>query len=75
MRIPSLTAALGSNDDVDVFWLGELAPNWKLELTAAGRSVVAKERLPAVHNDVTAPVVPIQQRHEGRGYVGRLGRR
>jgi hypothetical protein len=48
-----LTAALGSNDDVDVFWLGELAPNWKLELTVAGRSVVEGPTT-GRHNDVTA---------------------
>ena len=48
-----LAAALGSNDDVDVFWLGELAPNWKLELTVAGRSVVESMTV-GRHNDVTA---------------------
>jgi hypothetical protein len=48
-----LTGALGSNDDVDVFWLGELAPNWKLELTVAGRSVVEGPTT-GRHNDVTA---------------------
>ena len=34
----SLDAAINGTGDVDVFWLGALSPNWRLELKVVGGS-------------------------------------
>ena len=43
---------MNSSNDVDVFWLGELAPNWKLEVAAVGRSTRASNTGVGDHNEV-----------------------
>jgi hypothetical protein len=47
-----LDAEIHSNVDVDVFWLGALAPNWMLELKVVGTSTVEGDTGIGDHNEV-----------------------
>jgi hypothetical protein len=48
----TLDAEIHSNVDVDVFWLGALAPNWMLELKVVGTSTVEGDTGIGDHNEV-----------------------
>ena len=56
-------STLNSSTDVDVFWLGELAPNWKLELAAIGTSTRVAGAGVGDHNEVTVELY----RHNAMG--------
>jgi hypothetical protein len=48
----TLDGVINSFGDVDVYWLGSLAPNWKLEVTVEGTSTIAATGERGDHNEV-----------------------
>jgi hypothetical protein len=52
----TIEGVIGSNNDEDVYWIGELAPGWKLEVTAEGTSTVTTGSVGA-HNDVSLELI------------------
>jgi hypothetical protein len=48
----NLAGVINSLGDVDVYWLGSLAPNWKLEVTVEGTSTIAATGERGDHNEV-----------------------
>ena len=52
----TIEGVIGSNNDEDVYWIGELAPGWKLEVTAEGTSTVVAGSV-GDHNDVSLELI------------------
>ena len=57
----TLNGEINSANDVDVFWLGALAPNWKLELKVVGTSVVSDDGPSAGIGDHNEVMVELRQ--------------
>jgi hypothetical protein len=55
----TLEGVINSAVDVDVFWLGSLAPNWKLELKVVGTSTVVQTGGRGDHNEVALELLMV----------------